>query len=107
MKNKFTASWKCPGQVCLQPHGTKCPCVGTEGSKKPGGVPSNLLKATNENLGHFRLYYSVELSAFTIFFNEKKYELQGKIFHLGSKILVHTSNIFLNLNNIVKMSSSC
>lgn len=61
--------------------------------------------AKNENLGHFRSI-TVELSAFTIFFNEKKYELQGKIFHLGSKILVHTSNIFLNLNNIVKMSSS-
>lgn len=61
--------------------------------------------AKKENLGHFRSI-TVELSAFTIFFNEKKYELQGKIFHLGSKILVHTSNIFLNLNNIVKMSSS-
>ena len=57
-----------------------------------------------ESLGHFRSI-TVVLSVFTIFFNEKKYELQAKIFHLGSKILVHTSNIFLNLKNTVKMSS--
>lgn len=60
--------------------------------------------AKKENLGHFRSI-TVELSVFTVFFNEKKYELQGKIFHLGSKTLVHTSNIFLNLKNTVKMSS--
>ena len=58
--------------------------------------------AKKENLGHFSSI-TVELSVFKIFFNEMKYELQAKIFHLGSEILVHTSNIFLNLNNILKI----
>lgn len=61
--------------------------------------------AKKENLGHFSSI-TVALSVFKIFFNETKYELQAKIFHLGSEILVHTSNIFLNLNNILKITIS-
>lgn len=61
--------------------------------------------AKKEKLGHFSSI-TVALSVFKIFFNETKYELQAKIFHLGSEILVHTSNIFLNLNNILKITIS-
>lgn len=61
--------------------------------------------AKKETLGHFSSI-TVALSVFKIFFNETKYELQAKIFHLGSEILVHTSNIFLNLNNILKITIS-